>query len=167
MIPPSLCLLDASSNDIIEIQNFFLEELDQTFPEFSPLAKQAYAAQWGEKQLQSRVHLGRDLLAIVRLENSIKGIVSGTSPEGGVGTIVWLLVAQNARGLGIGKKLLNYAKQYYVSQGCHKIKLTSPSQSANNFYKKQGMILEGYHPHHWYHTDFWAFGQLLSSNAGE
>ena len=89
------------------------------------------------------------------------GLLLGTPPEGGVATIVWLLVDAAHASHGIGAKLFAEGARRYREIGAHKVKLTAPSQRARDFYVAQGMEVEGFHRDHWWHQDFWALGMRL------
>ena len=89
------------------------------------------------------------------------GILYGTPPEGGVATIVWLLVDPKFQGEGIGAQLYQEAVLRYKEMGAHKIKLNTPSERAARFYERVGMKLEGFHPAHWWKADSWSMGMEL------
>ena len=95
----------------------------------------------------------------------INGVLVGAGVEGGVGTIIWLVVSPVCRGKGIGKALFERACDEYRSLGAHKVKLTVPTQEAVKFYENMGMEVEGYHPAHWWGLDFWSLGKLLNNKS--
>lgn len=143
------------------VQLFFQTILDTSFPMISLEGLQAYKKSWTEQSLKTRIQLNADLLFLAWDGSMPIGLVSGPSPEGGVGTIIWMLVSENYRNKKIGKHLLLHACQFYQHLGCHKLKLTAPSERAKEFYLKQGMILEGFHPNHWWKTDFWSLSKII------
>ena len=89
------------------------------------------------------------------------GLLLATEGEGGVATVIWLIVDENHRSEGLGKRLMQTAASYYRGRGFHKIKLTVPGLRAKKFYQSIGMKEEGYMVDHWYHTNFWSMGWLL------
>ena len=89
------------------------------------------------------------------------GLLLGTPPEGGVGTIIWVLVDQKNQRHGIGKHLLSKAYSHYREMGSHKVKLTVPSKEIIQFYEKQGMEVEGFHKNHWWNMDMWSMAKFL------
>ena len=91
----------------------------------------------------------------------LQGFLAGLPPEGGVGTIMWLLVAQEARARGAGAALRDAACHRYEMFGAHKIKLTAPTSEAVSFYEHMGFKKEGFHPDHWWGCDFWSLGYHL------
>jgi len=97
----------------------------------------------------------------VLYKKNICGFIIGTSPEGGVGTIIWLILKKEFRGKKLGKLLFERIKQYYKSKNCHKIKLTVPTRKALKFYKRMGMKVEGFHRKHWWKMDFWSLGLTI------
>jgi len=145
-----------------KIKDFFHQLLLDNFPMFSEAAIAAYEQSWAIDRLGLRIANEKELLLIAWENQTPIGVISGTPPEGGVGTIIWLIVHRNARGKNLGKILLEKARQHYLSLGCHKMKLTAPSVAAKEFYLKQGMELEGFHKAHWYKIDFWALGETLA-----
>lgn len=148
-------------NDINSLRMLFNEILDSSFPEYCPQAITAYGTAWTEEILHKRITDGKDLLLTAWLNDKPVGIVSGPPPEGGVGTIVWLLIQEKMRGAHVGSTLFKLACDYYKSIHCHKLKLTAPSQKARDFYHKVGMQEEGFHPQHWWNADYWSFGIKL------
>jgi len=114
-----------------------------------------------DEEICRRTEDENHLLLAVRKDGEIEGVLIGTPPEGGVGTILWLLVSAGCRGQGLGKGLFEAGCSRYRSMGCHKIKLTAPTSDAVRFYKKQGMAIEGFHPDHWWRLDFWSLGKKL------
>ncbi|MBN8828229.1 MAG: GNAT family N-acetyltransferase [Sphingobacteriia bacterium] len=109
----------------------------------------------------SQIIQNQGLLAIYEENNYVNGLILCTPQEGGVGTIIWLVVNNNCRHKGIGKNLFTMAEDHYKAIKCHKIKLTAPSEEVVNFYKKIGMQVEGFHPNHWYNKDFWSLGIVI------
>lgn len=97
-----------------------------------------------------------------RENRSLLGVLACLPPEGGVMTILWLIVSPEYRKHGIGSILLDAACGIAINSGCHKIKLTTNSKEAVNFYKKKGMIIEGVLKNHWWHMDFWSMGKFLN-----
>lgn len=89
------------------------------------------------------------------------GLLLGAPSEGGVGTIIWVLVARDYQRQGIGRRLFAEACRRYRGMGSHKVKLTVPNKKTVQFYEKQGMHVEGFHVNHWWHMDVWSMGKIL------
>ena len=87
--------------------------------------------------------------------------MSGTAPEGGVATIIWLMVDPEFQNNKIGSALLTHAKNYYQSLGAHKLKLTVQDKRAASFYEREGLHVECMHQNHWWNLDFWAMACFL------
>jgi ribosomal protein S18 acetylase RimI-like enzyme len=147
--------------DVDLIKNLFEIILENSFPMFSAPAKHAYKQAWTEAKIIERIMQPRDLLLVCWDQQKPVGLVSGAVPEAGVGTIIWLLVDAQYRGQHIGQKLLEQGRDYYRQLNCHKLKLTAPSEEARDFYIRQGMSIEGFHPQHWWQADYWALGCFL------
>jgi GNAT superfamily N-acetyltransferase len=110
---------------------------------------------------------GKGYLLCGRCRTEVAGVLICTQPEGGVATILWLIVGKNYRGGGLGSDLFQKACQWAKTAGCHKIKLTAASKEAVRFYTQLGMKVEGFHRDHWWHMDFWSLGiQLLPGGEG-
>lgn len=114
-----------------------------------------------DEEIGRRSQDERHVLLAARRDGEMEGILIGTPPEGGVATILWLLVSAKCRREGIGKSLFEAGCRRFRSMGCHKVKLTAPTSDAVRFYEKQGMAVEGFHPNHWWHLDFWSMGKNL------
>lgn len=143
------------------VQHLFEIILDNSFPMFSNQAKLSYKKTWTEEKIKQRIDHQADLLLLAWDQQKPVGLVSGTIPEAGVGTIIWLLIDENYRRRKLGQILLQQACGYYRHLNCHKLKLTAPSDQAKDFYVKQGMSVEGFHPQHWWQADYWALGMIL------
>ena len=64
--------------------------------------------------------------------------------KGRAGRITSLVVSNNARGLGVGKKLVEKADDYFQIHNCSKAEVTSGDQreEAHEFYEAQGYKLD-------------------------
>ena len=100
-------------------------------------------------------------LLLKNQDGEILGVVNGTGIEGGVGTIIWLLIDSRFKKLGFGSILFKSACEKYKELGAHKIKLTVPEKTTVEFYKKQNMLLEGFHPNHWWNMDMWSMSKFI------
>jgi ribosomal protein S18 acetylase RimI-like enzyme len=137
-----------------------LEKLINTTINLPQNAKDSFKKQWNSESINVQIGNWLFLIAADETDNII-GLILGTPTEGGVGTIIWLLVENKIQQKGIGRKLFEKAKVWYKSKGAHKIKLTVPDKSTVGFYLKQGMTLEGEHPNHWWNHNFWSMGLIL------
>lgn len=104
---------------------------------------------------------GTNLFLGSRHNSSISGVLLCTRPEGGVATIIWLIVSPRHRGLGHGAALFHKACTWAKGCGGHKIKLTASSRKAVRFYEHLGMTVEGFHRSHWWKLDFWSLGMQV------
>lgn len=109
-----------------------------------------------------RIRANNDLLLCAWVKNKLAGLVSGTAPEGGVGTIIWLMVDPEFQNNKIGSHLLHYAKEHYQHLGAHKLKLTVHDKRAASFYEREGLTVECLHQNHWWNLDFWEMVCFLS-----
>ena len=139
------------------ISKLFSEIIESSFPMFPDHAIKKYKESWTMEHLLVKHNTpSHALFCCAWHEGAPVGLVSGTQPELGVATIIWLLVKPDCQGQAIGSKLLEHARQFYQAQKCHKLKLTVPSQRACRFYVNNGMTQEGFHPSHWSKVDFWS-----------
>jgi GNAT superfamily N-acetyltransferase len=137
-----------------------LKRLIETTIDLPQNAKDAFKKQWNNELINAQI--GNWLFLIATNDvNSTEGLILGSPIEGGVGTIIWVLVDKNIQQKGLGTKLFDTAKVWYKKKGAHKIKLTVPDKSTVGFYLKQGMTLEGEHTNHWWNHNFWSMGLIL------
>ncbi|MGE0932120.1 GNAT family N-acetyltransferase [Peijinzhouia sedimentorum] len=144
----------------------FLEKLNQLIMETVNMpikAKHHFQNQWTEASLTAQIG-NWIFLSAKNEQDEISGLLLGTPCEGGVGTIVWVLVESKKQKMGLGKQLFDKAVDIYKEKGAHKIKLTVPEEKTVEFYKKQGMRLEGHHPNHWWNHEFWSMGLILKED---
>lgn len=120
-----------------------------------------YRHMWRADAIRERAVNRRQVLLTAKIDGKLVGILFGTTPEGGVATIVWVLIATTWRRCGIGAQLFKKACDRYRRMGCHKVKLTAPTFQTVTFYERQGMKMEGYHPCHWWRKGFWSMGKVL------
>lgn len=128
---------------------------------FPSVALEHFSQIFTDEEVFRRIQCPDSPIFIATKNRRIAGAMIGSSPEGGVGTIIWLTVYSEFRGLGVGKTLFKKACEAYRSMGCHKVKLTASTLEAVKFYKKIGMSVEGHHISHWWMIDFWSLGKLL------
>ena len=72
---------------------------------------------------------------LAEVDSSIAGISMGSPSEGGVATILWLIVQESLSNKGIGKSLFNSSCKLYKEQNVHKIKLTVFDHSLAKYYE--------------------------------
>lgn len=136
---------------------FTLGSLIQSNINLPEEAKNSYISQWDEEKI--RFQLNKWLFLYAQDEDSSPaGVLLGTPIEGGVGTIIWVLVDKNMQNKKIGTQLFKKASSWYKNKGAHKLKLTVPERNTVDFYIKQGMIVEGEHANHWWNHKFWSMG---------
>lgn len=157
----SIDLRTAIPDEAVQISEFIASTLHSSFPMFSPLAKQSYADQWSAPRMRSLTERRDAVVFGAWKQGTLAGLVVGAPPEGGVGTVIWLLVGAQWQSMGLGQVLFTEACIRYTKLGCHKLKLTAPSTRAKKFYQRLSMSVEGFHPEHWWKADFWALGISL------
>lgn len=143
------------------LRTFFLHTLNENFSYFPNAAQLHYSKAWQSVELTRRIEAANDLLLCAWSNDSIAGLISGTAPEGGVGTIVWLTVEKNHQNRRIGAQLLSMAKEHYRQTGAHKIKLTVHDQKAVDFYIREKLVVEALHHNHWWNLNFWSMAYFI------
>ncbi|MEQ9187352.1 MAG: GNAT family N-acetyltransferase [Cryomorphaceae bacterium] len=136
-----------------------LKSLIESTIELPQAAIDHFKGQWSPEGVAENADKWLFLLATEK--DDYLGLVLGTPPEGGVATIIWLLVDPKKQQRGVGQQLFAKATEIYKQKGAHKVKLTVPKESIVEFYTKQGMTIEGVHRNHWWNQDFWAMGISL------
>jgi RimJ/RimL family protein N-acetyltransferase len=153
--------MDIVKVPIAEIRNYVeaLARLIKSTVNLPDSAIQHFAKEWTDERMKSCISTWVFLMA--RDQGEIIGVLLGTPVEGGVGTIIWVLVDKSKQKQGIGGILFKEACEIYKDKGSHKVKLTVPDEQTTKFYIKLGMQLEGVHRNHWWHVDFWSMGIQL------
>lgn len=142
------------------VRNLLIKISTESF-DFPGEALQSYWQAWTVETIGRCAQNARQVLLAVWDGTEPVGLLLGTPPEGGVATIIWMLVAGKYRSQGIGGRMFKEACTRYKAIDCHKVKLTVPTEAAKKFYEKQGMVVEGFHPNHWWGKDFWSMGKQL------
>lgn len=148
--------------DVPAVHALFARLLPEAFAAFPEDGRRHYARQWSRERL-ARHAADPDALffgAFAGVEGPV-GFVIGTPLEGGVGTVVWLAVAPERRGQGLGRMLLDAATDAYRARGGHKLKLYTHDEDARRFYHRVGLAEEGEHPEHWWGLTFWSLARRL------
>jgi ribosomal protein S18 acetylase RimI-like enzyme len=114
-----------------------------------------------DEEIGRRLRMEQHMLLEAVDTGRLMGVLIGLPPEGGVGTLWWVIVAAKYRRRGIARALVDAACARYRAAGCHKVKLTVPNVAAKRFYEALGMRVEGTHRDHWWHMDFWSMGKLI------
>lgn len=144
------------SNNEAQLFSDHLQRLVLETIKLPDIAIRHYLKSWNTEKVINQ--LNDYIFLLAKEENQVLGLVLGAPPEGGVGTIIWVLVDEKAQKKGVGKELFNQACNDYILKGAHKVKLTVPDEKTVEFYLKQGMITEGIHRNHWWNHDFWSMG---------
>lgn len=102
-----------------------------------------------KKELSCRIKLIKsrgDKLIVAEKNGAITGVVQALIDirlaEGKVGEIVSLVVRDGFRGKGIGKALINQAKELLTISGCASIRIRANAirKEAHEFYKDLGFV---------------------------
>lgn len=148
--------------DALAMRALYLDLLHGTFTHFPPEAIEKYDADWRTEMIAERAAASRFALhGAFDVTGQAVGLLFGAPEDSGVGTIIWLGVADSQRGSGLGAKLMRAAFADYKARGCHKVKVYTETQTAKQFYLKLGMKEEGFHPQHWWQVNFWSLGMQL------
>jgi ribosomal protein S18 acetylase RimI-like enzyme len=142
--------------------NIYVEKLNSWLKEtlsFPDEAIRNYNKIWNVDFIKS--NLNKAVFIGAWEKNQLIGLVLGTDIEGGVGTIIWVLVYYKFHKKGIGSELMKKSINVYKQRGAHKIKLTVPDKETVRFYEKQGMNIEGVFKNHWWNIDFWSMGKTI------
>ncbi|MBI2011320.1 GNAT family N-acetyltransferase [Candidatus Daviesbacteria bacterium] len=94
-------------------------------------------------------------------DGEIIGSITGKH-ESGVLYVGGLIVAQRARGKGIGKALMEKAEEFGKKEGAHKAHLiTGKDWQAANFYEALGYVKVADLPKHHFKRDFAIYEKLI------
>lgn len=94
-------------------------------------------------------------------DGKIVGMISGKYEEG-VLYIDDLIVAEDKRGLGVGKALVQKAEAYGKEKGGHKAYLiTGKTWDLRKFYESLGYVNTGEFKNHFRHVDFVIYEKLI------
>ena len=140
--------------------SFFSYLLKACFSDFSPSLANYFLAYWTPEKLTQLACHKNSLLC-----QTDEGLIIVSPPEGGVATILWLLVDPAHQKKGCGRRLLGQAIAHYQKQKCHKLKVMAPSLTAVHYYEHNGFKTEGFHPTHWAECDFWSLGKFIQKQG--
>lgn len=136
-----------------------LHKLIQNYESFPLEGRKKFIQDWNLQAVKKKIN--SHLLLFCDINDRMNGLLLGTYPEGGVSTILWLLVEEEFRAKGMGKLLIDSSIQFYKRKNSHKIKLSICEKYLLKFYEKLGFRLEGRHSRHWWETTFYSLGKEL------
>lgn len=139
--------------------NFFKENLEILFPDLPLEAKEVYISSF--KNILSIEKIDKVVLLGAFDKEKLVGFLLGGSPEGGIGTIVWLMVKEECQKKGIGVRLLIKAEDVYKLYHCHKIRVFTYNALVKNFYEKNSFVTSTLHKDYWWRKDFWEFNKNI------
>lgn len=151
----------AMPSDAEHLIHFFNKNLVTSFPYFSNKARASYSEVFHPENIKQKIASNREIIYIAKTNTETKGLIFGSPPEGGIGTIIWLMVDAQHQGQGIGLCLLKKSIEIYQSLGTHKIKLTVHDKRALKFYLREGFVIEGHHLNHWWNLDFHSLALMI------
>ncbi len=139
----------------------FRRMLSESFAEFPPNARRAYLDDWSEERFAERISNVQRVMLGAFNEAQLIGMLLGSTPEAGIGTIIWLWISVAERNQGVGQTLVENGCGLYRTLDCHKVRVFSSDERNHAFYQRCGMTQEGFHLSHWWGVDFWSLGKVL------
>ncbi len=155
----------AQPADASRLHSFFANHFQDNFPYFCDEARSSYSQSLSFENIEKKLTHGNEIILIAEHDETICGFLFGVQPEGGVATIIWLIVHPQYQGRKIGKQLTDASKMHYQSIGAHKIKLTVHSERALQFYLREGFSIEGKHINHWWNLDFYSVAYSINGSG--
>lgn len=150
--------------DIDRLYSFIASNMEKNFTYFPQEAKAVYLKSLNIDNLKNKLITGNEIILLAESQSQICGFLFGGVPEGGIGTIIWLIVGSDYQGLGIGSLLLKSCITTYQGLNTHKVKLTVHDNRALKFYLREGFSIEGHHPNHWWGIDFYSLAYPITKD---
>lgn len=148
---------------IKEFHKLFSEVLREGFPEYSSgLVEFFINKDFSVENIKKQTESGE---ITVLVDEEISGLVGFLIYEklyGGVSYCVWVGVLKEARGQGVGRKLMEEWEKRILIEGGHKLMLLTQSQTNRKIFPKYGFKEEGYEEKSWFGLDAWIFGKVIS-----
>lgn len=113
------------------------------------------------QEIKNKFYFSNKFFIIAKIDSVVVGLIIATKPEGGVGTILWLIVKKSHYKKGIGTILIKKIIKEYKNNKAHKIKVTTPIKVNINFYKKFNFEVECYLKKHWWKKNFWQLSRKI------
>lgn len=119
-------------------------------PNFSEDVCNALYETWIEKSCNGYAHA----VLVAEIEGRAVGYISLHLEEGNVGQIGLIAVGSDAKGHGLGKKLINESLRWFASQGVGRVRVVTQGRNviAQRLYQKFGFMLTSVEV--WYHRWF-------------
>lgn len=124
-------------------------------PEFSESACNALYETWIEKSCQDYANA----VLVAEIEGRAVGYISLHLDEGNIGQIGLIAVGADAKGHGLGKKLINESLRWFASKGVERVVVVTQGRNvvAQRLYQKFGFMLTSVEV--WYHRWFMERGR--------
>jgi dTDP-4-amino-4,6-dideoxy-D-galactose acyltransferase len=125
-------------------------------PNFSESACNALYETWIEKSCQGYAHA----VLVAEIDGRAVGYISLHLDEGNVGQIGLIAVGADAKGHGLGKKLINESLRWFASQGVGRVTVVTQGRNvvAQRLYQRFGFMLTSVEV--WYHRWFPERGRM-------
>ncbi|MBM4045382.1 MAG: GNAT family N-acetyltransferase, partial [Planctomycetes bacterium] len=127
--------------DVPAVVRLFGQVVDEIHPKSSDATRQQFKAPYSRRGIERRMHDRDGVYLVAKVKGKVVGFLFGWIWEG-TGHIRWLGVAENARGLGLGTRLVERALQHFQSRKCHEVKVFSyPGfDTLYKFFRKLGFV---------------------------
>lgn len=158
---PPVAVFPVATQRAEPVAVWFRAMLESAFAHLPPDARAMHAASWTPEALARQIAAAdRPLLEAGPAPDSPDsaapaGILFGSRPEGGIGTLVWLAVDPQHRGRGIGGALVDGFATWCRAAGCHKLRVFMTEQPLVGFYRRHGFHCAAFHDAHWWGLDHW------------
>lgn len=133
----------------VQIRNATADDSPSIAALLSQLGYPADSAEMPARLSRMLKHGGSVVLAVDR-DDSPLGLLAmtrhwGLHSSGPIAYIMALIIAETARRRGVGKALVDYAKQWGIDNGCERINVTSAEHrdGAHEFYPAMGLPYTG------------------------
>jgi len=136
-VDPKRCYVEKEILIEKAIKEGYVITLLSLLTDYSEISEEFYKKALSRLLIEWERVIKENYIWYVTFDNKIEGIIIFNKKDENIGTILWLVVSQKARNIGIGSFLLKKAEECLKKMGCKKIRLSANKVSLE-FYLKNG-----------------------------
>ncbi|MCK9446604.1 GNAT family N-acetyltransferase [bacterium] len=129
--------------DVDLFVDFFRNSINNQFTEYSKKARDFFIKkEWNREKIKTSIKRSYVIFILAFDKEKIIGYLIGSHHFGGIASIMWVAVADNYQGKGIGTKLIDKYISLLKKEGAHKVVLTVTIKDNIGFYEKLGFKVQ-------------------------
>lgn len=134
---------EIKTKEINSFSDFYKKSVNSQFTEYSKKSRDFLVKkEWTKERIKNAIK-GKYIIILLAFEKEkLEGYLIGNHHFGGITSVMWLAVANEHQGRGIGRGLMNKFISLSKKEGTHKVVLTVTIKDNIGFYEKLGFKVQ-------------------------